>query len=125
MLDLNEFIPVDLGNGPCSITLTLNSIIFSRGLLERLKRPDYIKVCISQNEKMLIVAPADSTDPYAVDMTRMPLRGRINNREFVKRLKTLTGYKEDDTIKIVGQYIAEQNLILFKLIDVALVVSEL
>lgn len=125
MLDFEEFKPVELGSGPCSLTLTLNSIIFSRGLMERLKRPEYVRVAINENTKQLIVRVTDSSDTFAVDLSRMPLRGRVNNRDFVKKLKIITGFTEEDTVKIPGKYVPEYELVLFDLNDAVLAVSDI
>ena len=117
MFNINKFTPVNLNNGPCSVTLTLNSMIFRRGLLEVLKRPNFIKISINEEEKEFIIMAADSLDEYAIDMTKSTIRGRINNRDFVKQLKRIAGYKEDETIRIPGKYLPNYSLILFDLTE--------
>lgn len=125
MLNLESFRPVELGNSACFMTLTLNSIIFSRGLMEKLRRPDFIRVSINEEQRLIIVSRTDGSDPFAVDLTRMPLRGRVNSRDFVKKLKLLSGFSENDTVKVPGQYIPENDLVLLNLNDSALADSDI
>lgn len=116
MYDLESFDIVDLEAGNSYMTITQNSITFSKGLIERIGRVPYVRLLIKEKEGLLAIKATDEYDDRKIDFYRPGIvRVRWNNREFATRFIKLAGFPKEISIKVVGEYIGNERAFVFNL----------
>lgn len=111
--DLNQFETVDLDSPNYYITVTSNCVIFTKATVEKLGRPEFVRLLINEECKLLAVVPTVSTDLKKIDFYKDGSSSvRINNRDFARKIQSMNGLA-DFTIKIPGLYQEEDNAFIF------------
>lgn len=117
MFNFQNFEEVDLNTDGATMSLTLNSIIFSKSVVATLGFPNYIKMYINKNDMLVAVTPCNEFDEKKIEFCSRTSSSsvRINNRELVRKIKNLFIGLEFERYRIVGKYYSDDKVFVFDL----------
>lgn len=115
MYDLNTFETVRFSSGNAFITLSINSIIFNREVVNGLGRPKFVKLLMNEKEKCIAIKATPGFDDDKIEFVKDndSINVHWNNREFVRKLKSWANASEKSLLRIHGEYIARENAFVF------------
>lgn len=104
---------------PLMLTLCLeeNSILVSKAILEVLKFPRQVQMLINEEQKMLLLQACTVEDREAVIIPPPPLsQFKISGHSLLKRIRKLTGWADNNSRIVYGQYISQHHAVVFDLL---------
>ena len=107
-------------SAPIIMTLNLmeDSILLNEGVIAALDRPRQVQILINSDEKALLLRACTVDDLQAVVMPEEnTVQCEISGRSLLKKIKKLTGWKDDAPRLCYGTYLPTHQAILFKLTD--------
>lgn len=113
-----EFKKMNLTTGVPSMTITENGVGFSKAAIVKLEKPEYVILMIDEQGKRLAIQSCEKSNPDATPFLRRKnvITVRWNNKDL---LNTICRMMEWDTktnsYKIEGQYIGDENAMIFDL----------
>ena len=99
-----------------TLNLTEDSILLNEGVIAALDRPRQVQILINSDEKALLLRACTIDDMQAVVMPEeSTVQCEISGRSLLKKIKKLTGWKDDTPRMCYGDYLPTHQAILFKL----------
>ena len=111
---------------PLMLTMSLqdDSILLNSAILEALERPWQVQILINDEAKMLVLRACTMDDQQAVVVPgEKVMQFEISGRSLLKRIRKLTGWMDDRSRTIVGEYLPAHQAVRFNLME-AQTVSE-
>lgn len=105
-------------NAPIIMTLNLteDSILLNEGVITALDRPRQVQIMINSDEKALLLRACTIDDIQAVVMPEeRTMQCEISGRSLLKKIKKLTGWKDNAPRMCYGDYLPAHQAILFRL----------
>ena len=124
--DLKKFKVLNLDAENCFVTVTLNCVIFSSALVEKLNNPLFVKVLIDEEDRCLAIIKSKLKTPETIDFCSpygMQTGIRLNNRGFAKKLRTMAGISETVAFRVYGDYLPDYDGFAFDLKKAKIVVQ--
>lgn len=115
----DTFEAFDFDEGVAGLSVTKNGITFNRGVSAKLKKPLFVNLLISKEEKMIAVKVCENTSPKAVifckENEEKSTSIRWNSKDLLNTIQEMMEWKlsECDGYRVDGKYIAEENAVLF------------
>lgn len=115
---LEGFEILEFVQGVPSVSFTKNGISFNKAAVEKMKNARYVLPLIDKNGMRFAIAECEAGNEKAMDFLKDPSKisngVRWNNRDLKRELERITGWSlEQEGFKIVGEYIAEDNALIF------------
>lgn len=116
MFDLDEFVVVKLDSPGAFATLSLNAVIFNNEVITKMGKPAYVRLLLNEKEKCFAIKATQGFDDDKIEFCKDDsVNVRINNREFVRKLKLMIGAPEFGAIRVPGIYIESNKAFVFDL----------
>lgn len=105
-----------------SIILTLNliddSILLNEGILDALDWPRQVQVMVNKDSKMLLIRACSVEDEQALVMpSDHVLQFEISARSFLKGIRHVVGWDDDQPRMCYGEYLPAHQAVRFNLIE--------
>ncbi len=117
---LEKFKTFNFNEGIPYISITKNGIRFSKGVVMKLKYPQYVIFLINENSQQIALQVCDKKTPNATVFYKQKKTNTIsirwNNRDLLNTIKDIMQWNiEEKLYRIEGKLIHEENAILFDL----------
>lgn len=117
---LDDFVLVEAISGIPTVAMTKNGISFNKTTIEKLNRPEYVKVLIDRKGNRIAITPCDKNDRGARSFYkegRDTANGvRWNNFDLKSIIQSMMRWNfEDKGRKAEGFYSDEDNALIFDL----------
>ena len=112
------------------ILLTLNlpedSILLNEGILEALDWPRQVQILINPEEKKLLLRACALDDIQAVVVPEKRVEQfEISGRSFLRKIRQLVGWEDNQPRMCVGEYLPSHQAVLFDLSSARILDMEL
>ena len=95
-----------------------DSILLNTGIIEALDRPRQVQILINDDAKMLVLRACTIEDQQAVVIYPDKADGvEISGRSLLKRIKKLTGWQDDRSRVLYGDYLPTHRAVRFNLME--------
>ncbi len=105
---------------PLMLTLCLqdDSILLNSSIIEALEHPRQVQILINDEEKMLVLRACTIDDQQAVILSSgTVMQVEIGGRMLLRKVKKLTGWQDDQTRVLFGEYLPSHQAVRFNLMD--------
>lgn len=107
-------------NTPIVLTLNMteDSILLNEGVTAALDHPRQVQLMINNDEKTLLLRACTIDDLQAVVMPEEnTVQCEISGRSLLKKIKKLTGWKDNAPRLCYGEYLPAHQAVIFRLAD--------
>lgn len=118
-MNLDDFKTVTLSSGPSAITISNSGVSFSQTAVNRMGRPQFVKLMINRDAQMIAIKKTEENDSERTPFynpKRKVVAAKWNYSELNNMITTMMNW--DTTIatyKVYGQYYADDETIVFDL----------
>lgn len=105
---------------PLMITMSLqdDSILLNTAILDALERPRQVQILMNDEARMLVLRACTMDDQQAVVIPgEKVMQFEISGRSLLKRIRKLTGWTDDCSRTIVGEYLPAHQAVRFNLME--------
>ena len=105
---------------PLMITMSLqdDSILLNSAILDALERPRQVQILMNDEARMLVLRACTMDDQQAVVIPgEKVMQFEISGRSLLKRIRKLTGWTDDCSRTIVGEYLPAHQAVRFNLME--------
>ena len=102
-----------------------DSILLNKAIIEALEKPRQVQILINDEAKMLVLRACTIEDQQAVVISPDRIEGvEISGRSLLKRIKKLTGWQDDCSRTLCGDYLPSHRAVRFNLMESEVVLEE-
>ena len=117
---LEGFKVINLTVGLSSISITQNGLTFNKTSIVKLGCPSHVLLMLNETDKMLAVQVSDEDNENSTPFYKSKKSGfitvRWNNRDLLHTISKMMAWDLAETgYKIDGEYLSEENAIIFNL----------
>lgn len=110
----------NFGEGVPYISVTKNGVTFNKAVIMKLNYPEHVVLLINPEEKIIAIKACDATTPNSAFFykknDKKVLSVRWNSKDLLKTIQSITDWNlSDDSYRIEGSLIQEENAMLFDL----------
>ena len=123
-LSLQDFEPFQMTVGEPSISITPNGVTFSKAAIIKLGKPEYVKLLIQYDKKLLAVKRSTDDEEDAIAFLsprKKTVSVRWNNRDLLNTLLQLMKWDPKLRYSIIGSYNNELEAMIFDLNQIKLI----
>ena len=105
---------------PLTLTLCFQDdlVLLNASIIEILEHPKQVQILINDEEKMLALRVCSVEDPQAIVLPKgMTQEVEIGGRVLLKKIKKLTGWSDDQTRVLYGDYMPSHQAVRFRLME--------
>lgn len=119
---LDDFKSFNFNEGTAYVSITKNGITFNKGTVIKLQYPEYVRLLINAEKKMIAIQICDSSTENAVTFCTKEKRNskvlsiRWNGRDLLNTVSDMMGWNLNmQAFRAEGKLLAEDNAMLFDL----------
>ena len=95
-----------------------DTILLGQEVLDALGHPGQVQIMINEQEKMMVLRPCSLDDNGAVILpTEHVLECEISGKTLLKKIRRITGWKDDNPRICAGQYLPQYQAVRFPLME--------
>ncbi len=118
IFDSPKFKPMDRVAGKASISVTKNSVSFSKQAISKLGYPHFVQIFINKTDGVIGIRACKSDDSNSIKFVNSKKTKvdsiRWSNPEFVSELNSMIVSKDlNDGLTILGEFLEDENALLF------------
>lgn len=119
MFDFSSFKVFDFSEGLPNMSVTNNGVIFSKGVVSKLNKPEFITLMIDYNEKRIAIKACNEHIKTSVPFYKsdsMFQYVRLSSKSLLQEIENLTGWNISMyKYKVIGTLLPDDNAMLFDL----------